>query len=320
MGDTTCATCGNRISERSAYDHCLRCGTPIHRSTDSVQETTTTDVALTSAPTFDGTCRKCGNKISTASVFDRCLKCGEPIPTNALGSAAAALREATGHALRAKRAIDRQRAEVAARQERERTLKLLQRKVKLNYMGGHPDIPKHGAIEVGRTNVGRAASSREALVFYKGSRALTIVPLQSITGVRFGREFRRSAGGALVGYVLLGALGAVIGGRRQQDNTLGIQFDKNGVSVEILFEKCLPEDYSVLVYLTTTPSVDSSSAPPVEQLDVNATTPLQAIHPSPSGIAQPADELKKCPDCAEMVRAEARVCRFCRHEFEAAPE
>ncbi|TPI30243.1 hypothetical protein FJW07_29585 [Mesorhizobium sp. B3-1-9] len=24
---------------------------------------------------------------------------------------------------------------------------------------------------------------------------------------------------------------------------------------------------------------------------------------------------KKCPDCAEIVKADARICRFCRHEF-----
>ncbi len=28
--------------------------------------------------------------------------------------------------------------------------------------------------------------------------------------------------------------------------------------------------------------------------------------------------LKKCPDCAEMVQADARICRFCRHVFSAA--
>ena len=29
--------------------------------------------------------------------------------------------------------------------------------------------------------------------------------------------------------------------------------------------------------------------------------------------------MKKCPDCAELVLADARICRFCRHEFLAAP-
>lgn len=29
-------------------------------------------------------------------------------------------------------------------------------------------------------------------------------------------------------------------------------------------------------------------------------------------------ETKKCPQCAELVRADAQICRFCKHKFEAA--
>jgi hypothetical protein len=40
--------------------------------------------------------------------------------------------------------------------------------------------------------------------------------------------------------------------------------------------------------------------------------------PGASAIIRSMDDLKKCPDCAEMVRAEARVCRFCGYRFDGA--
>jgi len=29
--------------------------------------------------------------------------------------------------------------------------------------------------------------------------------------------------------------------------------------------------------------------------------------------------MKRCPDCAELVQPEARVCRFCRYDFDGGP-
>lgn len=45
---------------------------------------------------------------------------------------------------------------------------------------------------------------------------------------------------------------------------------------------------------------------------VQVTMPAALPTPPPAPAAQ-----KKCPDCAEMVLAEARKCRFCGHEFVA---
>ena len=41
----------------------------------------------------------------------------------------------------------------------------------------------------------------------------------------------------------------------------------------------------------------------------------EPIGPAPAPDTRPT---KRCPDCAETVLADARICRFCRHEFKSA--
>ena len=41
----------------------------------------------------------------------------------------------------------------------------------------------------------------------------------------------------------------------------------------------------------------------------------EAPAPQPSATATSPALTKRCPDCAEEVKADARICRFCRYEF-----
>jgi hypothetical protein len=48
-----------------------------------------------------------------------------------------------------------------------------------------------------------------------------------------------------------------------------------------------------------------------------ATAKVEAPAPVLPAPAPPAPSLKRCPMCAESVQAEARICRYCRHDFGA---
>ncbi len=55
-----------------------------------------------------------------------------------------------------------------------------------------------------------------------------------------------------------------------------------------------------------------SKAPPPAVRIIGA----QTIAAEP-GSASDGTKSKKCPDCAELVHADAKICRFCRHDFSA---
>ena len=56
----------------------------------------------------------------------------------------------------------------------------------------------------------------------------------------------------------------------------------------------------------------------MRRLEPELVTVTPAPAPSTASRARVVETQKKCPDCAEMVLAEAKICRFCRHEFKAA--
>jgi len=120
---------------------------------------------------------------------------------------------------------------------------------------------------------------------------------------------------------------------------LALVVDFNGREIEVLFQKCSGDNYSRLQWLVNLPSREalasrlgeavglmtsmSVTSAAVAAPTTSAVAARSAVTPSyqlPAANVLPSvtngpSEMKNCPDCAESVRADARLCRFCRHSF-----
>ena len=57
---------------------------------------------------------------------------------------------------------------------------------------------------------------------------------------------------------------------------------------------------------------------PLAILVLLALPTLNAVEPQPVRLVEaPPEATKICPQCAEAVKAAAKICRFCRYEFPA---
>jgi hypothetical protein len=95
-------------------------------------------------------------------------------------------------------------------------------------------------------------------------------------------------------------------------------FDEAKAAIEALSEP--PANHSGAVgprapFADTPPSAYNVARPSGADLSPAVTE----SSPPAQGPAVPAPEIgwKRCPDCAESVRADARICRYCRYEFTA---
>lgn len=161
---------------------------------------------------------------------------------------------------------DRSRFRTATTLARAQGRKVLQRRtlehdvrratVDLQYLGGHPDLPRPMKVHVTRAIETTGPTPRDCVLLASGGHR-ALIPLDTIRSMRFGREFRRSAGGAVGGAIIAGALtgglgtlvGAAVGGRRRADNTMSLRFASSHGEAEVLFEKCSAREYTSFVRL-----------------------------------------------------------------------
>lgn len=104
----------------------------------------------------------------------------------------------------------------------------------LNYLGGHPDLPR----QMNNITVIREKDYITILGINK-----PIVPISTIKKVELQKASKRSVGkaaaGAIVGGVLTGGIGAVagaaLGGRKKDDSLLVVTVEYNGMDIEMVF-------------------------------------------------------------------------------------
>ena len=109
-----------------------------------------------------------------------------------------------------------------------------------------------------------------------------------------------------------------------QDSTcqrLGLAFGEPGVKYARKWPNGDDVKDSIVPPEPEQPPEQPAPQPPLDLAASPAPASGSVLPPPESSVSEAAERpTKKCPDCAETVLRDARICRFCRYEFDKPEE
>ena len=165
-------------------------------------------------------------------------------------------------------------------------------------------LARQGYAPVSRTWIPGAWTWRAYLLPLGIGASLVWMMMAADDGLRSGRVTPAQAGSNILPIALLAIVGVILWG-------VVYSLVKPDGTLLVAYRQSAPD----LVRPPVVPAAPDVASPSVGALLTTSVGPTLEQLPPAAEPAPSAASTKKCPDCAEAIRADARICRFCRYEF-----